>query len=99
MPAISLGNRRPKTGVGVFANPAGFVIYSHADQTAADYSAAVLFREGSWAVFWPPLLKRRQREGLMRSTRVKVLVNAAWSEKPESNAISTRDCLVSASRY
>ena len=49
----------------------------------------MLCRDGFFKTFWPLLLKRRQRDGLMRSTRVKVRVNAAWSQNPASNAIST----------
>ena len=46
----------------------------------------------------PLLFARRQCEGVMCSMRLKLRVKAAWSQKPDSNATSTRDLLVRESR-
>ena len=46
----------------------------------------------------PLLLARRQCDGVMCSMRLKLRVKAAWSQKPDSNATSTRDLLVRESR-
>jgi hypothetical protein len=40
------------------------------------------------------LLARRQCEGVICSIRLKPRVKAAWSQKPDSSATSTRDLLV-----
>src|SRR5580700_9977878 len=44
------------------------------------------------------LLARRQCDGVICSTRLKLRVKAAWSQKPDSNATSTRDLPVCESR-
>ena len=46
----------------------------------------------------PLLLARRQCDGVMCSIRLKLRVKAAWSQKPDSNATSTRDLRVPESR-
>jgi hypothetical protein len=46
----------------------------------------------------PLRLARRQYDGVMCSTRLKLRVKAAWSQNPDRNATSTRDLLVRESR-
>jgi hypothetical protein len=46
----------------------------------------------------PWLLARRQCDGVMCSMLLKLRVKAAWSQKPDSSATSTRDLLVRESR-